>query len=99
MTDLIERLKSYGVNTVYQSDVKSDKLAGLTFVITGTLPDMTRDEAKTLIDQNGGKCSGSVSRKTSYVLAGEEAGSKLTKAQQLGVTVISQQQLIEMIGE
>lgn len=63
MTELIERLKSYGVNTVYQSDVKSDKLAGLTFVITGTLPDMTRDEAKTLIEQNGGKCSGSVSRK------------------------------------
>lgn len=99
MTEHIERLKSYGVNTVYQSDVKSDKLAGLTFVITGTLPDMTRDEAKTLIEQNGGKCSGSVSKKTSYVLAGEEAGSKLTKAQQLGVTVISQQQLIEMIGE
>ena len=99
MTELIERLKSYGVNTVYQSDVKSDKLAGMTFVITGTLPDMTRDEAKTLIEQNGGKCSGSVSRKTSYVLAGEEAGSKLTKAQQLGVTVINQQQLIEMIGE
>ena len=99
MTELIERLKSYGVNTVYQSDVKSDKLAGLTFVITGTLPDMTRDEANTLIEQNGGKCSGSVSKKTSYVLAGEEAGSKLTKAQQLGVTVISQQQLIEMIGE
>lgn len=99
MTELIERLRSYGVNTVYQSDVKSDKLAGLTFVITGTLPDMTRDEAKTLIEQNGGKCSGSVSRKTSYVLAGEEAGSKLTKAQQLGVTVISQQQLMEMIGE
>lgn len=99
MTELIERLKSYGVNTVYQSDVKSDKLVGLIFVITGTLPDMTRDEAKTLIEQNGGKCSGSVSRKTSYVLAGEEAGSKLTKAQQLGVTVISQQQLIEMIGE
>ena len=73
MTELIERLKSYGVNTVYQSDVKSDKLAGLTFVITGTLPDMTRDEAKTLIEQNGGKCSGSVSRKTNYVLAGEEA--------------------------
>lgn len=99
MTELIERLKSYGVNTVYQSAVKSDKLAGLTFVITGTLPDMTRDEAKTLIEQNGGKCSGSVSKKTSYVLAGEDAGSKLTKAQQLGVTVISQQQLIEMIGE
>lgn len=99
MIELIERLKDYGVNTVYESDVKSDKLAGLTFVITGTLPDMTRDEAKALIEQNGGKCSGSVSKKTSYVLAGEEAGSKLTKAQQLGVAVISQQQLIEMIGE
>lgn len=99
MIELIERLKGYGVNTVYESDVKSDKLAGLTFVITGTLPDMTRDEAKALIEQNGGKCSGSVSKKTSYVLAGEEAGSKLTKAQQLGVAVISQQQLIEMIGE
>lgn len=99
MIDLTKRLKACGVNTVYESDVKSDRLAGLTFVITGTLPDMTRDEAKTLIEQNGGKCSGSVSKKTSYVLAGEEAGSKLTKAQQLGVAVISQQQLIEMIGE
>ena len=99
MIELTKRLKACGVNTVYESDVKSDRLAGLTFVITGTLPDMTRDEAKTLIEQNGGKCSGSVSKKTSYVLAGEEAGSKLTKAQQLGVTVISQQQLIEMIGE
>ena len=99
LIELIKRLKACGVNTVYESDVKSDKLAGLTFVITGTLPDMTRDEAKTIIEQNGGKCSGSVSKKTSYVLAGEEAGSKLTKAQQLGVAVISQQQLIEMIGE
>ncbi len=99
MIELTKRLKACGVNTVYESDVKSDRLAGLTFVITGTLLDMTRDEAKTLIEQNGGKCSGSVSKKTSYVLAGEEAGSKLTKAQQLGVAVISQQQLIEMIGE
>lgn len=99
MIELTKRLKACGVNTVYESDIKSDRLAGLTFVITGTLPDMTRDEAKTLIEQNGGKCSGSVSKKTSYVLAGEEAGSKLTKAQQLGVAVISQQQLIEMIGE
>ena len=96
---LIERLKQYGVNTEYKSDKKSDKLSGLTFVITGTLPDMTRDEAKALIESNGGKCSGSVSKKTSYVLAGEEAGSKLTKAQQLGVTVISQQQLYDMLGD
>lgn len=99
MTELIERLKSYGVNTVYQSDVKSDKLAGLTFVITGTLPDMTRDEAKTLIEQNGGKCSGSVSKKTSYVLAGEEAGSKLTKAQQLGVKTLTEQEFEDMLPE
>ena len=86
MTELIERLKSYGVNTVYQSDVKSDKLAGLTFVITGTLPDMTRDEAKTLIEQNGGKCSGSVSKKTSYVLAGEgrKQADKSTAARRYG---------------
>ena len=59
----------------------------------------TPSEAKALIESNGGKCSGSVSKKTSYVLAGEEAGSKLTKAQQLGVTVISQQQLYDMLGD
>ena len=99
MISLIERLKNCGVNTVYVSDVKNDKLSGLTFVITGTLPDMTRDEAKALIEQSGGKCSGSVSKKTSYVLAGEEAGSKLTKAQQLGINIITQQQLLDMIGE
>ena len=99
MINLIERLKNCGVNTVYVSDVKNDKLSGLTFVITGTLPDMTRDEAKALIEQSGGKCSGSVSKKTSYVLAGEEAGSKLTKAQQLGINIITQQQLLDMIGE
>ena len=99
MINLIERLKNCGVNTVYVSDVKNDKLSGLTFVITGTLPDMTRDEAKALIEQSGGRCSGSVSKKTSYVLAGEEAGSKLTKAQQLGINIITQQQLLDMIGE
>ena len=98
MISLIERLKNCGVNTVYVSDVKNDKLSGLTFVITGTLPDMTRDEAKAVIEQSGGKCSGSVSKKTSYVLAGEEAGSKLTKAQQLGINIITQQQLLDMIG-
>ena len=85
MTELIERLKSYGVNTVYQSDVKSDKLAGLTFVITGTLPDMTRDEAKTLIEQNGGKCSGSVSKKTSYRWRkGREQADKSAAARRYG---------------
>lgn len=94
---LIERLKEYGVNMTYKSDKLSDKFAGLTFVLTGTLPTMTRDQAKALIEQNGGNCSGSVSKKTSYVLAGEEAGSKLTKANELGITVITEQQLMEMI--
>jgi len=94
---LIERLKEYGVNMSYSSSKVSDKFAGLTFVLTGTLPTMTREQAKALIEQNGGKCSGSVSKKTSYVLAGEEAGSKLTKANELGITVITEAQLLEMI--
>ncbi len=98
MINLITTLKGYGLKTEYQSSKASDKLSGLTFVITGTLPDMTRDEAKALIESNGGKCSGSVSKKTSYVLAGEEAGSKLTKAQSLGVNIINQQQLLDMLS-
>jgi len=73
-----------------------DKFAGLTFVLTGTLPTMTRDEAADLIKKAGGKVSGSVSKKTSYVVAGEAAGSKLTKAQSLGVKIISEDELIEM---
>ena len=73
--------------------------AGKTFVLTGTLPTLTRDQAKKLIEERGGKCSGSVSKKTAYVLAGEEAGSKLTKAQELGVTIISEQEFRGMIGE
>ncbi|MCH5324514.1 MAG: NAD-dependent DNA ligase LigA [Eubacterium sp.] len=97
MQALIARLKEYGVNTEYESTKKSDKFAGMTFVLTGTLPDMTRDQAKALIEENGGKASGSVSKKTTYVLAGEEAGSKLTKAQQLGVPVISQQDFLDML--
>lgn len=94
---LIERLKEYGVNMSYSSSKVSDKFAGLTFVLTGTLPTMTRDQAKALIEQNGGKCSGSVSKKTSYVVAGEEAGSKLTKANELGITVITEEQLLKLI--
>ena len=97
MASLIERLKSLGLNMTFESTKSSDKLAGLTFVITGTLEGMTREEAKKLIEDNGGKCSGSVSKKTSYLLAGEEAGSKLTKAQELGVNIITLNELKDMI--
>lgn len=69
----------------------------MTFVITGTLPTMSREEAKALIEANGGKCSGSVSKKTTYLLAGEAAGSKLTKATSLGVPVLTEDALKEML--
>ena len=75
----------------------SDTLLGLTFVLTGTLPTMSRDEASELIKRAGGKVSGSVSKKTSYVVAGEEAGSKLTKANDLGIPVIDEAALLEML--
>lgn len=96
--ELIKRLKEYGLNMSYTVKETGKKLEGLKFVLTGTLPTMTRDEAKALIEANGGKCSGSVSSKTDYVLAGEEAGSKLTKAQQLGITVISENELLDMLN-
>jgi DNA ligase (NAD+) len=93
---LIEDLRALGLKMEYSRKAKSDKLAGLTFVITGTLPTMKREEAKSLIESLGGKCAGSVSKKTSYVVAGEEAGSKLTKAQSLGVAVLSEEDLIKL---
>ncbi|MBD5114366.1 MAG: NAD-dependent DNA ligase LigA [Ruminococcaceae bacterium] len=96
---LIKRLEEYGLNMSYTVKETGKKLEGLKFVLTGTLPTMTRDEAKALIESNGGKCSGSVSSKTNYVLAGEEAGSKLTKAQQLGVAVISEEELLKMLKD
>ena len=95
--ELCERLKSLGVSTVAKAEKAKDTLAGFTFVLTGTLPNMTRDEASAIIKQNGGKVSGSVSKKTSFVLAGEEAGSKLTKAKELGVKIISEDELLEMV--
>jgi DNA ligase (NAD+) len=95
--EVIEKLKIAGVNMQQESKIQSNKLEGNTFVITGTLPTLSRNEAKDIIEQNGGKVSSSVSKKTNYVLAGEEAGSKLTKANQLGVTVITQQELLDMI--
>lgn len=96
---LIERLKELGLNMTYSEQKVSDKLAGLTFVLTGTLPTLKRDEAKEMIEKRGGKCSGSVSKKTSYVVAGEEAGSKLTKANELGITVLTEEQFLNMINE
>ena len=98
--ELVKRLAGYGVNMEAvggESRNASDRLEGLTFVITGTLNGMTRDEAKALIAANGGKTSGSVSKKTSYLLAGENPGSKLTKAEELGVKVISLDELKRMI--
>ncbi len=96
---LCERLKSLGVKTDAAAEPKAETLAGLTFVLTGTLPSLTRDEASELIKRAGGKTSSSVSKKTSYVVAGEEAGSKLTKAKSLGVTVIDEAGLLALLGQ
>ncbi len=96
---LIERLKEYGVNTTHKKEQKGTIFEGLTFVLTGTLPTYTRDEASKIITQLGGKVSSSVSKKTSYVLAGEDAGSKLTKANDLGVTVIDEAEFLRMTQE
>ena len=97
--ELIARLKELGVKTEATAEEREETLAGLTFVLTGTLPTMTRDEASALIKQAGGKVSGSVSKKTSYVVAGEEAGSKLTKANELGVTVLDEDGLMRLLGK
>ena len=97
---MIDQLKELGVNVESKNHAvtaSDGKLNGLTFVITGTLPTMKREEASALIEVNGGKVSGSVSKKTSYLLAGEAAGSKLTKAQTLGIPVISEEDLKNMI--
>ena len=71
----------------------------MTFVLTGTLPSMTRDEASAIIKKNGGKVAGSVSKKTTFVVAGEEAGSKLTKAKELGVNVLDEAELLRMVNQ
>ena len=95
--ELCERLKELGIKTEATQKEALDTLKGMTFVLTGTLPTMTRDEASELIKRNGGKVSGSVSKKTTYVVAGEEAGSKLTKANELGVSVIDEAALLNMV--
>jgi DNA ligase (NAD+) len=96
--NLIDELKGLGLKMT-PSERKNDDGAfkGKTFVLTGTLPTMSRKEASKLIEDNGGKTSSSVSKKTDYVLAGESAGSKLTKAQSLGVTILSEEEFLNMI--
>lgn len=97
MTELVRRLRECGINTKYEKIQIDDRFAGKTFVLTGTLPTLKRSEAKALIEKYGGKASGSVSKKTDYVLAGEEAGSKLDKARQLGIEIITEEQFKDMI--
>lgn len=93
----ISRLKDAGVNTVYKSSVTGNTFSGKVFVLTGTLSGMKRNEAKALIENQGGKVSGSVSKNTDYVVAGEEAGSKLSKANELGITVLSEEEFLKML--
>ena len=96
--DLISRLKQVGVNTQrLKEDDEDERFAGKTFVLTGSLENFSREGASNIIEKFGGKTSSSVSKKTSYVLAGEDAGSKLTKAQSLGVTIITEQEFADMI--
>jgi DNA ligase (NAD+) len=97
--DIVEQLKSLGVVTCYEAEEQiSDMLNGKVFVLTGKLPTMSRDEAGALIESYGGKISSSVSKKTDYVLAGDDAGSKLTKAQALGINIIDEDALKSMLG-
>lgn len=96
--DLIEKIKQAGVNTKsLEQEEQDQKFEGLTFVLTGSLEKYTRQEATDIIEKFGGKVSGSVSKKTNYLLAGEDAGSKLTKAQSLGVKIISEEEFEKMI--
>ncbi len=100
MADSIARMRGYGVKAEAEEAlvVRGDSVfSGKTVVLTGTLPTLSRDEAAKLLEANGAKISGSVSKKTDYVLAGENAGSKLTKAESLGITVISEEEMLEML--
>jgi DNA ligase (NAD+) len=96
--NLVKRLKDAGVDMTAEKKQRSTQLAGLTFVLTGTLPNLTREDAKERIETAGGKTAGSVSKKTSYVVAGEEAGSKLDKARELKVSVIDEEGLLAMLA-
>jgi DNA ligase (NAD+) len=95
---LIDSLRQAGVDMTAEKKERSSRLAGMTFVLTGTLPTLTREEAKARIEAEGGKTAGSVSKKTSYVVAGEEAGSKLDKARELKVPVLDEAGLLAMLA-
>lgn len=97
MLKTISELKELGVNTEYETSRQSDKLSGLSFVITGTLPNYSRDDMKALVEANGGVVKSSVSKKTNYLIAGEDAGSKLTKAQELGINIVDENAFLQMI--
>lgn len=97
--ELVEKLKSAGVKTRYEKEKKGDIFGGLTFVLTGTLPTLSRSEASKIIESYGGKCVSSVSKNTDFVLAGDAAGSKLTKAEALGIKIIDEDGLMKMINE
>jgi DNA ligase (NAD+) len=94
---LVESLKAAGVDMTAEKKLRSSQLAGLTFVLTGTLPTLTRDEAKKRIEDAGGKTAGSVSKKTSYLVAGEEAGSKLDKARELNIPILDEPGLLTLL--
>ncbi len=94
---MVEELKSFGLNMESQHEIKDNRFEGMTFVLTGTLSTYGRKEAQEIIESYGGKASSSVSKKTTYVLAGESAGSKLQKATDLGITIINEEQFAEMI--
>ncbi len=94
--DLLEHLE---IEKVVRESTAHSQIAGKTFVITGTLPHLSRDEARALIERHGGKVSGSVSKNTNFLLAGNEAGSKLKKAQDLGIPILDESQLKQLLEE
>ena len=97
--ELIEKLRAAGLNFNAERKKTSSKLGGLTFILTGTLPTLTREQAKERIEREGGTVAGSVSKKTNYVVAGEDAGSKLDKANKLNVPVLDEAGLMDLLAK
>ena len=95
--DLLERLKNAGLNMESRRTLVDSRFAGMTFVLTGALTRFTREEAGEMIEQRGGKAASSVSKKTTYVVAGENAGSKLKKAQELNIPVLSEEEFLALL--